>query len=154
MQTSKQNSVTQCWCIFCCKVLRFQCVYNPLQSSGRLDNLQRPRTARVGMRAAWMRRTCGDMTLTDTGDHLLLQPSQPLHHGVRARVFPLQSIGYVGKPQETNKARAGLNQAVERVEATHFGKADCFLLLRFLWPRLVQTLKLTPSHSLNSSIAF
>lgn len=51
---NRQNSGTQCWCIFCCKVLRFQRVYNPLQSSGWLDNLQRHH-----MRWSW---ACTDQT--------------------------------------------------------------------------------------------
>lgn len=54
MKINRQNSGTQCWCIFCCKVLGFQCVYNPLQSSGWLDNLQRHH-----MRRSW---ACTDQT--------------------------------------------------------------------------------------------
>lgn len=54
MKINRENLGTQGWCIFCCKVLRFQRVYNPLQSSGWLDNLQRHH-----MRQSW---ACTDQT--------------------------------------------------------------------------------------------
>lgn len=47
-QTSTQKPLTQSWCIFCWNVLRFECVHNPLQGSGRLDGLQRAHTRESG----------------------------------------------------------------------------------------------------------
>lgn len=49
---------------------------------------------------------------TDRGDHLLLQSSQSFRRGFGTRLaLPLQPISYVGKPQEKNRARAGLKSS-------------------------------------------
>lgn len=164
---NRQNSGTQCRCIFGCKVLRFECVYNPLQSSGWLDNLQRHHTRRSRActgQTQHLGRACVEMRPGNfmNGQNCLIffhhtdrreqdrhgrapaPPAEPVFSSSLRDSSRLPSPADLLCWQASGEKGKGFKSSCRVTLGNIFRKGDYRLLLIFIGRRFVQTLKETP----------